>query len=112
MLQQFADHGRDGVGGGRRANGLQIAAGAERAAFAFDHQHPDVVVGLDLGAELFELFGDRKIDRVEGGRPVERDGGDRAFDRKQRRIVGQRKRWLMSASEEPRCRLQWCSAFK
>jgi hypothetical protein len=68
---------------------LQIAAGAERAARSLDHQHANVVVGLDLRAELFQLFGDRKIDRIEGGRPVERDGGDRAFDPKQRRIVGQ-----------------------
>ena len=81
MLQQFADHGRDGIGGGRGADGLQVAAGAERAAFAFDHQHPDLVGGLDLGAELLQLLRDRKIDRVEGGRPIERDGGDRAFDR-------------------------------
>ena len=88
MLQQFADHGRDGVGGGRSADGLQIAAGAEGAAFALDHQHPDIVVGLDLGGELFQLFRDRKIDRVEGRRPVQRDGGDRALDPEQRRIVG------------------------
>ena len=66
MLQQLADHGRNGVGGGGGANGLQIAAGAERAAFALDHQHPDIVGRLDLGAELLQLFGDRKIDRVEG----------------------------------------------
>ena len=87
MLQQFADHGRDLVGSGRSADGLQIAAGAERAAFAFDHQHPDIVRRLDLRAELLELFRDRKIDRVEGGGPVERDGGDRTFDPQQRRIV-------------------------
>ena len=55
MLQQFADHGRDGVGGRRGADGLQVAAGAERAAFAFDHQHPDFVRRLDLGAELLQL---------------------------------------------------------
>ncbi len=45
-----------GVRSGRSPNGLQIAAGAEGAAFALDHQHPDVVVGLDLGGELFQLF--------------------------------------------------------
>jgi hypothetical protein len=28
-------------GGG--TNGLQIAAGAERAALAFNHEHPDIV---------------------------------------------------------------------
>ena len=87
-MQQFADHGRDGVGCRGRADGLQIAAGAEGAAFALDHQHADVVVGLDLGAELLQLFRDREIDRVERGGPVERDGGDRAIDPEQRRIVG------------------------
>ena len=56
VLEQFADHGRDGVGFGGGPDGLQIAAGAEGAAFALDHQHPDVVIGLDLGAELFELL--------------------------------------------------------
>ena len=88
--QQFADHRRDIVGGGRSPNGLQIAAGAERAAFAFDHQHPDIVVRLDLGAELLQLPGDRKVDRIERRRPVERNGGDRALDPEQRRIVGKR----------------------
>ena len=88
MLEQFADHGRDGVGGGRGTDGLQVAAGGERAAFALDHEHTDIVRRLDLRAELFELFGDRKVDRVERGRPVEGDGGDRAFDPQQRRIVG------------------------
>jgi len=52
-------------------------AGAEGAAFAFDHQHPDFIRRLDLQAELLEFFRDRKIDRVEGSGPVERDGGDR-----------------------------------
>ena len=80
MLQQFANHRRDGVGSGGSANGLQITAGAECPAFAFDHQHPDVVRRLDLGTELLEFFRDRKIDRVERGGPVERDGGDRTFD--------------------------------
>jgi hypothetical protein len=89
MLQQLADHGRDGVGGGGRPNSLQIAAGAEGAAFAFDHQHPDLVRRLDLRAELLELFRDRKIDRVEGGGPVEGDGGDRALNPEQCRIVRQ-----------------------
>ena len=56
MLQQFADHGRDAVGRGRRADGLQIAAGTERAAFAFDYQHADVVIGLDVRAELSSFF--------------------------------------------------------
>ena len=74
--------------GGGGADGLQIAAGAEGAAFALDHQHPDIVIGLDLGAELLELLRDRQIDRVEGRGPVERDGGDRAFDPEQRRIGG------------------------
>ena len=60
VLQQFADHGCDGVGLGGGADGLQIAAGAEGAAFALDHQHPDVVIGLDLGAELFQLLRDRQ----------------------------------------------------
>src|ERR1700722_6719551 len=63
--QQFADDRRDIVGGGRSPNGLQIAAGAERAAFTFDHQHSDVVVRLDLGAQLLQLPGGRKVDRVE-----------------------------------------------
>ena len=65
VLEQFADHRRDRVGLRGSADGLQIAAGAESAAFAFDHQHPDIVRGLDLGAELLELLCDRKIDRVE-----------------------------------------------
>ena len=88
MLEQFADHGRDGVGRGSRADGLKIAAGAERAAFALDHQHPDIVRRLDLRRQLLELFRDRKIDRVERGRAVEGDRGDRTFDPEQRRIVG------------------------
>jgi hypothetical protein len=70
-----------------RANGLQIAAGREGAAFALDHQHPYIVVALDLGAELLELLRDRQIDRVEGRGPVERDGGDRTFDPEQGRGV-------------------------
>ena len=45
---------------GRGADGLQIAAGAEGAAFALDHQHADIVVGLDLRAELLELLRDRQ----------------------------------------------------
>ena len=83
MLQQFPDHGRDGIIGGGRANGLQIAAGREGAAFALDHQHPDIVVALDLGAELLELLRNRQIDRVERRGPVERDGGDRTLDPEQ-----------------------------
>ena len=90
MLQQFADHRRDVVGRGRGADGPQIAAGAERAAFALDHKHPDVVGRFDFRGELLELFRDRKIDGVERGRAVERDRGDRTFDPEQGRIVGRR----------------------
>jgi hypothetical protein len=90
VLEQFADHGRDGTGGGGSANGLQVAAGAKRAAFAFDHQHPDVVGSLDLGAERLEFLGDRKVDRIERGRAIKRDRGDRTFNPEQCRIVGKR----------------------
>ena len=76
--------------GGGGADGLQIAAGAEGAAFAFDHQHADLVIGLDLGGELLQLSRDRKVDRVEGSGAIEGDRGDRAFDAEQRRFVGQR----------------------
>ena len=89
VLEQFADHGGDGVGLGGGADGLQVAAGAEGAAFALDHQHPDLVGGFDRGAELLQLLRDRKVDRVEGGRPIERNRGDRAIDPQQRRIVGE-----------------------
>ena len=74
---------------GRGADGLQIAAGAEGAAFALDHQHPDVVIGLDLGAELLELLA-----RSTGRSELKAAGRlsvmvrDRAFDPEQRRIVG------------------------
>ena len=88
MLQQFADDRGNIVGSRCRANGLQIAAGAERAAFALDHQHPDIIGRFDLRAELLQLFCDRKIDRVEGARAIEGDGGDRSFDPEQCRIVG------------------------
>ena len=83
VLQQFTNHRRDIVGRGRRANGLQIAAGGEGAAFALDHQHPYRVIGLDLGAELLELLRDRQVDRVEGRGPVQRNGRDRTFDPEQ-----------------------------
>ena len=83
----LVNHGCDSVGSSRCADDPQIPAGAEGAAFAFDHQHPDFIRRLDLQAELLELFGDRKIDRVEGSGPVERDGGDRTLDPQQRRIV-------------------------
>ena len=89
MLQQFADHGRDGIGGGGRADGLQIAAGRECAAFALDDEHADIVVAFDFGGELLQFLRDGEIDGVEGARAVERDGGDRAVDPEQRRIVGQ-----------------------
>ncbi len=88
VFEQFANHGRDVVGGGGGADSLQIAAGAECAALAFNHEHADVVVGLDLRTELFELLCNRKIDGVEGTGPVERDRGDRAFDPELSRIVG------------------------
>ena len=81
MLQEFADDGRDGVGFRRSPNGLQISAGRESAAFALDYQHLDGVIGLDLGAELLQLLRDRKVDRIEGLGPVQRDGGDGAVDR-------------------------------
>jgi hypothetical protein len=87
VLQEFADHGRNRVGLCGGANGLQIAARAEGAAFALDHEHADRVIALDLGAELFELLRDREVDRVERLWPVERDGGDRAVDPEQRGVV-------------------------
>ena len=90
MAQHLADDGRNGVGCRRRANGLQIAAGAEGAAFAFDHEHLDFVGGLDLGTQFLEFPGNGKIDGVEGRGAVERDGGDRAVDPQQGGIVGQR----------------------
>jgi len=65
-----------------------IAAGGERPAFALDHQHANIVIGLDFGAELLEFLGDRQVDRIEGGGPVERDGGDCTFDPEQGRIAG------------------------
>jgi hypothetical protein len=83
VLQQLADHGRDGVVGGGRADGLQIAAGREGAAFALDDQHADSVVALDLRTELLELLCDRQIDRIEGCGPVQGDGGNRAIDPEQ-----------------------------
>ena len=43
MLQQLADHGCDGAGRCRGPEGLKVAAGGERAAIAFDDQHPDFV---------------------------------------------------------------------
>src|SRR6476646_5012894 len=88
MLEQFADHRRDGVGFGGRPDGLEVASGTEGAAFAFDHQHANGVVRFNLQAELFEFPGDRKVDRVERGRAIKPDGGDWAFDAEQRRIVG------------------------
>ena len=83
MLQQFSHHRRNEIGGSRRANGLQIAASGKRTAFALDHQHPDRVIALDLGAELLELLRDREVNRVEGRGPVEGDGRDRTFDPEQ-----------------------------
>ena len=89
MLQQLADHRRDGVSGRGSTNGLQIAAGAERAAFALDHQHLDIIGRLDIGAELFELFGDGKVDGIERCGAVQGESGNRALDFEQRGIVGQ-----------------------
>jgi hypothetical protein len=86
VLQQLADDRRDGARFRSCADGLQIAPGAEGAAFALQHQHADAIVGFDLCGELLQLLGDREIDGVEGGRAVEGDGGDRTVDRKQRRI--------------------------
>jgi hypothetical protein len=86
--QHLADHRHDGVVGGGRSDGLQVAAGAEGAAFALDHQHLDVVRPFDIGAELCELFRNRQVDRVERCGAIERDGGDSAVDAKQCGIVG------------------------
>lgn len=87
MLQQLADDRGNGVGGGSRADGLKIPAGAERAAYALDHEHPYIVGRFDFRAKLLELLRDRKINGVERGRPVERDRGDRTIEAEQGRIV-------------------------
>ena len=63
------------------ANHREVAAGRKGTAFALDHQHLDGVVGLDLGAELFELLRYGEVHRIEGLGPVQRDGGDRPVDR-------------------------------
>jgi hypothetical protein len=83
VLQQLADHRRDGIVGCGGANRLQIAAGREGAAFALDDKHADIVVALDLRAELLELLRDRQIDRIEGRGPVQGDGGNRTLDPEQ-----------------------------
>ena len=88
VLQQLSHHGRDGIVGGGCANGLQIAAGGEGAAFALDNKHADVVIALDLRAELLELLRDRQVDRIEGRGPVQGDGGNRTLDPEQGRGVG------------------------
>ena len=88
VLQQLADHRRDGIVGGGGADGLQIAAGREGAAFTLDHQHTDIVVALDLRAELLELLRNRQIDGIEGRGPVQGDGGDRTLDPEQGGGVG------------------------
>jgi hypothetical protein len=75
----FPDDGGNGTGGGCGAESLQVAASAEGAAFTLDHEHPDGVIGFHLGAKLFQPFRNRQVDRVESRRPVQRDGGDRAF---------------------------------
>ncbi len=85
-MQQLADDGRDRVGCACCPKGLEVAAGAKRAAGAFDHEHFDVVRRLDLGRECLEPFCDRKVDRVEARRAVERDRRNRAVDSEQRRI--------------------------
>jgi hypothetical protein len=71
VLQQLADHRRDGIVGGGCSNGLQIAAGREGAAFTLDDKHTDIVVALDLRAELLELLRDRQIDGIEARGPVQ-----------------------------------------
>ena len=58
----------------------RVAAGRERAAFAFDHEHADIVVALHFGGELLQLLRDGEIDGVERAGAIERDGRDRAFD--------------------------------
>ena len=88
VLQQLADDRRHRAGFGRGTDRLQIAAGREGAAFAFEDHDPDVVGALDVGRELFELLRDRKVDRIERGGPVERDGRDRAVDPQQGGIIG------------------------
>jgi hypothetical protein len=88
VLEQFADDGGDVVGGSGGANRLQVAASGKRPADALDDKDTNFVIGFNFRAELLELPGDRKIDRVERAGPVERDGGDRALDPEQRRIVG------------------------
>src|SRR6185437_3714224 len=55
-----------------------IVAIAPISAVALDHQHPDFIRRLDLGAELLQFFGDREVDRIEGRGPVQRDRCDRA----------------------------------
>jgi hypothetical protein len=89
MLQQLADDGRNRVVRCRRADRLQIAAGTEGSAFAFDDQHANVLRGFDLGAERFELLRDRQIDRVERGRPVQRDRCNRSVDPEQCGVIRQ-----------------------
>jgi hypothetical protein len=107
MRQHFTDHRRDVVSGCSGADGLQVTAAAERAAFAFDHEHADIVGRLDLRAELFQFFGDRQIDRIEGTGTIERDRGDRAFDPEQRRIVGRGGGGMTGRRhlKSPRCQL-------
>ena len=56
MLQQLADDRRDVAGFRSRPDGLQIAAGAEGAALAFDDKHADVGIGLNRCAERLELL--------------------------------------------------------
>jgi hypothetical protein len=69
VFEQFPDHRRNAVGGSRRANGLQIAPGTERAAFALDYDHADIVVRFDFRAELFEFLAiERSIELKAPGR--------------------------------------------
>ena len=88
MLQQLAYHLRHRIGLSRSSNRLQIAAGREGAAFAFEHHDPDGIVAFDIECELLELLRDRKVDRIERSGAVEGDGRDWAVDPQQGGIIG------------------------
>ena len=86
VRQQFMNHGDDPLA--RIAQRLQVAAGAERSSVALDHDDTDGVVRRNLRGDPFECLHDREIDRIERGRPVQRDRRHRAIDAEEGGLVG------------------------
>src|SRR6266481_1657724 len=63
----------------------EIVAGAEGAAGAGEHQHPERGIGLDPVEQSYQFIEIIGLQPVQMLRPVEADGGARAIDIEQRR---------------------------